>query len=299
MIGRHPAIPMTLAIWAIGAIASSAAGAHGAFPFSFFEFDEQSRDAATPLTEDTDGVRLFTDRAGLATLRVQGVPGTMPDPATTAPIEIPLQAPELDASIARWFERGAGGALTIDPPPFDAVPLDTGSIGFRMDRNTSLTDGGIKTGTGVLGSGPAVASLTQGEGEYTLTDLEMHWRAGSGGPLELRLVSGVTTIEADVRSRTSGNDMHEVHSRVVPVPTFGSAVRWEISDGWSITSKAQTQSIDLGSSFLDFSARSDWRLGDRVDLSAGYQIIRSSFEVDSLSSDLTQEGLFARVQIKF
>lgn len=276
----------------LGAIAMGAAGASAPFEYRFFDFDDQGG-APVPLIAQNDprGVRLHADHAALASLRALGVEAAIPIAHTRnlSLTELPLGAVELDESIARWFGSEEPGVAAL---------LERGPVRFNLDRNTELTDGGIRRESDPIGV-EGVASLTQGEGEYTLTDLEMHWRAAGGGPLELRFVSGVTTIEADVRARTHGNDVHEVHSRVVPVPTFGSALRWEINDGWSITSRALTQSIDLGSSFVDFSARSDWRLSDRIDLSAGYQIIRSSFEVDSLASDLTQEGIFARVQIKF
>jgi len=239
---------------------------------------------------DPDRVRLHADRGDLALLRVQGVDASLALRTDTmrASVAVPLAASTLDESIARRLGRmRAPGPLESDGP-----------LRFRLDRNTELTDGGIGTPGGPIGAGEGVASVTTGEGEYTLTDLEMQWSAAKSGPLEVRIVSGVTTIQADVSARFDGG-MHEVHSRVVPVPTVGSALRWEISDGWSISSQALTQSIDLGSSLMDFSARSDWRLGDRVGISAGYQIIRSSFEVDSVSSDFDREGLFARLRIEF
>jgi hypothetical protein len=76
-------------------------------------------------------------------------------------------------------------------------------------------------------------------------------------------------------------------------------VRWDISDSLSFSGQATTQSLDLGSSLLGFQAKTDWRLSDRVGLSAGYQIIRSEFDLGTVSRDLSQEGLFARLQIKF
>ena len=273
------------------AAAGLCTAAHAWVPLRAIGLDERRLDKIQQdRAADPERVLLHADRGDLALLRVQGVDASLALRADTmrASVAIPLAAPTLDESIARRLGR----VRTGDPLDADAT------IHFRLDRNTELTDGGIGAPGGPIGGGAGVASVTSGEGEYTLTDLEMQWSAAKSGPLELRLVSGVTTIQADVSARTVGG-MHEVHSRVVPVPTVGSALRWEISDGWSISSQALTQSIDLGSSFMDFSARSDWRLGDRVGISAGYQVIRSSFQVDSVSSDFDREGLFARLRIEF
>lgn len=174
---------------------------------------------------------------------------------------------------------------------------------FTVGRNTTLNDGNIAGTAGSLpGQGDSVASMTQREGEYNFYDMLVEWQAATSGPVEFSLTSGVTAIEANVSKQVNSggtSTIHDVSHRVIAVPTIGSAVTWNISQDWSLTGKATTQSINIGSSLVGFNAQTDWRISDRVGLSAGYQILRSEFDLGAVTSDLHQEGLFARLQIRF
>ncbi len=174
---------------------------------------------------------------------------------------------------------------------------------FTVGRNTTLNDGNIAGSDGSLpGQGDSVASMTQREGEYNFYDMMVEWQAATSGPVEFSLTSGVTAIEANVSKQVNSggtSTIHDVSHRVIAVPTIGSAVTWNISQDWSLTGKASTQSINIGSSLVGFNAQTDWRISDRVGLSAGYQILRSEFDLGAVTSDLNQEGLFARLQIRF
>jgi len=174
---------------------------------------------------------------------------------------------------------------------------------FTVGRNTTLNDGNIAGSAGSLpGQGDSVASMTQREGEYNFYDMMVEWQAATSGPVEFSLTSGVTAIEANVSKQVNSggtSTIHDVSHRVIAVPTIGSAVTWNISKDWSLTGKATTQSINIGSSLIGFNAQTDWRISDRVGLSAGYQLLRSEFDLGAVTSDLNQEGLFARLQIRF
>lgn len=174
---------------------------------------------------------------------------------------------------------------------------------FYVGRNTTLNDGNIDGSSGSLpGSDDSVSTMTQREGEYNFYDMMVEWRAASSGPVEFSLTSGVTAIEANIsKSVSSGGtaELHDVSHRVIAVPTIGSAVKWNISRNWSLTGKATTQSFNMGSSLIGFNAQTDWRISDRVGLSAGYQILRSEFDLGAVTTDLNQEGLFARLSIQF
>ena len=133
-------------------------------------------------------------------------------------------------------------------------------------------------------------------------DMEVEWKAASTGKVDFSLTSGVTAIEANVAKRVSNGsstDIYDATHKVIAVPTIGSSVRWNISRDLSLSGQATTQSLNMGSSFIGFNAQTDWRISDRVDLSAGYQILRSQFDLGAVTTDLNQEGLFARLSIKF
>ncbi len=174
---------------------------------------------------------------------------------------------------------------------------------FSVDRNTTFNDGDISGSTGSLpGTDTSVASMTQREGEYNFYEMEVEWKAASAGALDFSLTSGVTAIEANVSKSVQnggGSEILDATHKVIAVPTIGSAVRWNISRDWSLTGEATTQSLNVGSSLIGFNAKSDWRISDRIGLSAGYQIIRSEFDLGAVTTDLNQEGLFARLQIRF
>lgn len=184
-----------------------------------------------------------------------------------------------------------------------SIKSESTDLRFSVDRNTTFNDGDISGSSGSLpGSGDSVASLTQREGEYNFYEMEVEWKAASTGALDFSLTSGVTAIEANVAKSVQsggGTDILDATHKVIAVPTIGSAVRWNISRDWSLSGEATTQSLNMGSSLIGFNAKSDWRISDRIGLSAGYQIIRSEFDLGAVTTDLNQEGLFARLQIRF
>ena len=174
---------------------------------------------------------------------------------------------------------------------------------FSVGRSTTLSDGNISgAGSSLPGGEDSVATMTQSEGEYNFYEMGVEWQAASAGAVDFSLTSGVTAIEANISKRVqSGGSsvMHDVTHRVIAVPTIGSSVRWNISRDWSLTGQATTQTLNMGSSLIGFNAQTDWRISDRMGLVAGYQILRSEFDLGAVSTDLNQEGLFARLSIKF
>ena len=199
---------------------------------------------------------------------------------------------------------------TVDPGTIDGVfdfsdnrLTNDDSMRFYVGRNTTLNDGNISGSEGsLLGLGESVSTMTQSEGEYNFYDMAVEWQAASSGSVDFSFTSGVTAIQANISKRVnngSSTDLYDATNKVIAVPTIGSSVRWQISNDWSLTGSATTQSVNVGSSLLGFQAQSDWRITDRVGLSAGYQILRSQFDLGAVTSDLSQEGLFARLQIRF
>lgn len=275
------------------ALATLCGSAHAVVPPTSM-FLPETIERMQKLDRDSRWVAVLLDTDQLATLRSEKAPdATIPERGVDTAVSL-TDAPLGSADVTNEAASLLDQRLEINTPD---------GVRFRVDQGTALSDGGIGGSVASLDNRNArVASIVQGEGEYSLTDMEMMWDAMDSGNFELSIVSGITAIQADVSKKVNAggvSDVADVHSRAAFVPTIGSALSWSISDDWSISGQALTQSIDLGSSFLDFSAQADWRLSDSIGLSAGYQIIRSSFEVGSVSSDLSQEGLFARLQIKF
>jgi len=177
------------------------------------------------------------------------------------------------------------------------------SLRFKVGRTTDLSDGNIAGSNGALnGDNDHVASITQSEGEYDIYDLSLQWDAFEAGDFSLSLMSGIKAIESNIAKRVrdaSGNTSIDSEHRVTALPMIGSGVSWQITDDFSIRGSALTHPIESGDTLIDFNAATDLRIARNVDFVAGYRIIRSSFGVGNVDTELTQEGLFARLQISF
>ncbi len=178
------------------------------------------------------------------------------------------------------------------------------SVRFSVGRTTELRDGNISGNAGVLNTGAAnehISSLTQSEGEYDVYDLALEWEAISAGPVTLSVLSGLKAIEANIGKRvTKDNDTTiERVNRVAAVPMIGSGLRWQINESFSFSSAALTHPTQAGDALIDFNASTDLRLSTNVMFSAGYRVLRSSFEVGAVETDIDQKGLFARIEISF
>ncbi|MBO6514073.1 MAG: hypothetical protein JJ974_08925 [Phycisphaerales bacterium] len=217
---------------------------------------------------------------------------------------------ERDDSIPAFSIAASGEGLFVDPDAIgrlftsgDGLLSPGDNMHFIVGRSTSLSDGDISGSGGSLpGSGDSVATMTQSEGEYNFYEMALEWTAASTGSVDFSLISGVTAIQANVSKRVQSggsSTLYDVTNRVVAVPTIGSAVRWNISRDWSLTGQATTQTLGVGSSLVGFNAQTDLRISDRVGLVAGYQILRSEFDLGAVTTDLNQEGLFARLSIEF
>ncbi len=178
------------------------------------------------------------------------------------------------------------------------------SVRFSVGRTTELRDGNISGNAGMINTAPDnehISSLTQSEGEYDIYDLALEWEAINAGPVTLSVLSGLKAIEANIGKRvTKGNDTTiERVNRVAAVPMIGSGLRWKISESFSFSGAALTHPTQAGNALIDFNASTDLRLSTNVMFSAGYRMLRSSFEIGAVETDIDQKGLFARIEISF
>ena len=178
------------------------------------------------------------------------------------------------------------------------------TLQFKVGRTTDLSDGNIAGSKGGLGGSgdDHIASIAQQDGEYDLYDLSLQWDAVDAGPLKLSVLSGFKAIEANITKRTTDDSgttsLDNIHE-VAALPMVGSGMSWQISENFSIRGAALTHPVSSGDALLDLNAATDLRITRNVGFVAGYRVIRSSFEVGNSDTELTQEGLFARLQISF
>ncbi len=187
--------------------------------------------------------------------------------------------------------------------PSDGLTLGS-SIRFDVGRSTALRDGGIAGSHGtVLTDSPddQLPSIAQSEGEYDLYDLTLSWEAVSTGPFQLNLISGVKAIDGNINKRVTTNGVTTLQDarRVAALPIIGTGIQWHINDRFSISGSAQTHPINGSGSIVDINAMTAYSITDSMDLSIGYSMIRSTFDIGAVGTELSQEGLFARLQIRF
>ena len=178
------------------------------------------------------------------------------------------------------------------------------SLSFNVGRTTALRDGNIAGSAGGFGNSGNnhVASVTQSEGEYDLYDLSLAWNALKTDDVSFSFLSGVKAIDANIAKRVKdvgGSTSIDSEHRAILMPMVGSGVRWDVNDDFAITGSALTHPIESGDTLIDFNAATDLKITRNVDFTAGYRIIRSNFDVGTVNTELTQEGLFARLQIRF
>lgn len=260
------------------------------------------KDLAVGTTQSRSTLKRIT-LMQLSEMRTAGI-----DPSWIANrFEIPGFDPGYETSLRRYTQNDHPIAIESWATHYTdqrGVRLND-SLSFSVGRTTELRDGNISGSAGTLDNEHAdddhVSSLTQSEGEYDIYDLSLEWEAMSAGPVTLSVLSGLKAIEANIGKRVTkdGDTTIDTVNRFAAMPMIGSGVRWKVNDSLSFSGAALTLPIDTGDAFVDFNASTDLRISSNIGFFAGYRIIRSSFGVGSVDTEVNQEGLFARLEISF
>lgn len=244
-----------------------------------------------------------------------------PGPQSRSPLEESLlsarrtcmpgpETVERVASLSLTFDDS--GVLALRSALDGAAADPEGRVGFRLGRTTVLSDGGIGD------ADPEAAfpdeatrrermhSYAHDDAEFDLYDLSLAWPAMSRGAVTLSLIGGLRAISAQAGAWDRGDDgsggtvtTYEDHSAMVAVPVVGTAVRVDLGGGLHLGGEASTHTLDDGATLLDLSAHTGVRVSPNLGFFAGYQVIRSGVDVGPGEAELDQEGLFARLQIRF
>lgn len=177
---------------------------------------------------------------------------------------------------------------------------------FTVERPTSLRDGGIGGAASSVrteDAGNAVlAGYAAGDGEFDLYNLSLEWQALNPGPLSVTLIGGVKAIRAVIGQMvtdSSGLESYASGRAIVAVPVVGGGLRFDFGDGVFVSSSATAQPYAGGTSMFDFTAETGIDFDHNIGFRAGYQFIHSMLEIQSLDTELSQQGIFARLVIKF
>lgn len=177
--------------------------------------------------------------------------------------------------------------------------------GIIVGRSTALRDGGIDGARASLG-GEALAGYAEPGGEFDLYDISM--RIGSLGSKRIGVdfITGFRAVDARVgrthSERTEAGDMQttlDLARGVVTIPIVGMGVHWQPSERVSFSGAAATHTMSDRATFYDLTAQAEVQIRPNVGFVAGYQYVRSAMEVRQVPAELDEEGLFARIQIRF
>lgn len=225
-------------------------------------------------------------------------------PWPTRAAQAPLASPD-PAFVNLLFDEVADRPLALEH-----ADADDPDVSLNVGRSTVLVDGGIgDTGTALPDEEvrrERQHSYAQGDAEFDLYDLSLEWPAVSSGPMTLSLIGGLRAISAQAGQRVDQQvspgqiaSTYDESRGLITVPIVGTGVRVDLGDGVYLAGAAATHTIPEGATLLDFTAQTGVEFSRNVAFFAGYQMIRSSVDVGAINAELDQEGLFARLRVRF
>lgn len=240
-------------------------------------------------------------------------PGVSAEGSEPVPVRLVLSGPEgeplawLDGvlpstELARRAVSGEIGltfALPETAPGMSQNLTLAPGLHFHAGRAAGFANAGIDHESAETGR--VHGFVDAGGTRFDLYDISLRWDAFDPGPFTVTLLGGVRAIDAQTgvapesADPLAAGDMRDV----VAVPVVGGGLRWEVADGFYFAGSAATHTLDTSGTFIGLTAETGITLSPRVGVFAGYQYIRSALNVDSLADELSQEGVFARLEIRF
>ncbi|MBX3321590.1 MAG: hypothetical protein KF757_01230 [Phycisphaeraceae bacterium] len=177
--------------------------------------------------------------------------------------------------------------------------------GVRVGRAMFLADGGFSDDTNTFGD-ESLYSILRDTGEFDLYDISLEMYTLGNDELALKMISGFRAIRAHVGQTTTstdsgGNTISTYNKRrgMVAVPVVGAGVEWNPAPRFSLEGSAVSHAIDNQGTYLDLTAEAKIQFTHNIDFITGYQFVRSVMEVRDIEAELADNGLFARLQIRF
>lgn len=208
------------------------------------------------------------------------------------------------AAVARQAVAGEIG-VTFALPDKQTRFSESGDLGvapglrFHAGRATGFATGGVDGQTAETGR--VHGFVDAGGTRFDLYDISLRWDAFDPGPFTVTLLGGVRAIDAQTGIAPESPDPLNAGDQrdVVAVPVVGGGLRWNLADGVYFSGTAATHTLDTSGTFVGLTAETGIELSPRVGVFAGYHYIRSALDVESFADELSQEGVFARLEINF
>lgn len=179
------------------------------------------------------------------------------------------------------------------------------STGVRVGRSTVLLDGGIEGQNEALSEDPLAGYLSE-SGEFDLYDISLRIDTLGNDEFGVHLLTGFRAIRAHVGTTStsidgSGNEVSTLRKRrgMVAIPVVGAGFQWNPRDEFTIGASASTHVVGDAATYVDLAAEATIRFTHNIGFVAGYQWLHSVMDVRDIEAELSDAGVFARLQIQF
>ena len=288
-----------------------------AAPTAIAELREPASEQNKPQSAPNSELRLRPHRPVPRTPQIFSAPGieaTAPE-STPVPVRLVLSNAEghplawLDGvlpseAVARQAVAGnIGLAFALAETPQQVSGSDglgvAPGLRFHAGRAAGLATGGVNGETAE--SGRVHGFVDAGGTRFDLYDISLRWDAFDPGPFTVTLLGGVRAIDAQTGIAPESPDPLAAGDQrdVVAVPVVGGGLRWNLASGVYFSGTAATHTLDNSGTFVGLTAETGIEISPRVGVFAGYHYIRSALDSESFANELSQEGMFARLEIRF
>ena len=139
------------------------------------------------------------------------------------------------------------------------------------------------------------------DGLVHMLDASVNWVVDPIDDIQFSFEGGLRTLARSSQTSAQGADLSptDLEGSLVTQPVMGAAVRWSLNDWAYIEGSATGNVMDVAGSFLDLTAQAGVSLTAHTALIAGYRYLDASFDSSGDSATLSQDALFAMLQIRY
>jgi hypothetical protein len=214
-----------------------------------------------------------------------------PDPAA---INVVLLGPELPQlpreTIADPLRGRKGGRWSLDEQwTFGLGMLRAGDI--RLDEPDQPD----------VVSETLWMSVDGAQGQVHMLDAGLNWNIDPVDAVRVSFEGGVRTLAQSDQAAANGADISpaDLDGNFVTQPVMGAAVRWSLTNWAYIEGSATGNLMDVAGTYLDLTAQAGVNFTPRTGLVAGYRFLDASFNTSGDRSTLSQDAVFAGLQIRY
>lgn len=139
------------------------------------------------------------------------------------------------------------------------------------------------------------------DGLVHMLDASVSWVVDPTDAVQVSFEGGLRTLARSNQASARSINLSPtfLDGGLITQPVMGAAVRWALNDWAYIEGSATSNFVDVAGSFLDLTAQASVNLTTHTALIAGYRYLDASFDSAESSATLSQDALFAMIQIRY